>query len=161
MSALKLSAAEVAALLAREFPQVDSLGLRIDALDDGGAVVALPTGDIHLRPGGTVSGPTLMMLADTAMYVAVLGRYGPLPLAVTTSLHIDFLRKPAPGEVRAECVLLKTGSRLAVGQVYLRTGGPASASASPAGGDDDLVAHATVTYSVPPTPSSTRLPASE
>src|ERR687884_137197 len=68
-----------------------------------------------LRPGGTVSGPVLMTLADVAIYVAILASIGWVPLAVTTNLNINFLRKPAPGDLMAECRLLKLGKRLAVG----------------------------------------------
>ena len=92
-----------------------------------------------LRPGGTVSGPTLMALADCAMYVVVLSAIGPVGLAVTTNLNINFLRKGGPGQdVLAEAKLLKLGKRLAVGEVTLLSGD------SP-----DPIAHVTATYSIP------------
>jgi len=92
-----------------------------------------------LRPGGTISGPTLMALADCAMYVVLLSAIGPVGLAVTTNLNINFLRKGAPGEdVLAAAKLLKLGKRLAVGEVNLLSG------TSP-----DPIAHVTVTYSIP------------
>ena len=91
------------------------------------------------RPGGTIAGPTLMMLADVAMYIAVLASIGWVPLAVTTNLNINFLKKPAPGALLAECEILKLGKRLAVGSVTIY-----------AEGDDEPVAHATSTYSIPP-----------
>jgi uncharacterized protein (TIGR00369 family) len=92
----------------------------------------------HLRPGGTISGPALMTLADTAMYLALLAMIGPVALTVTTSLNINFLRKPAARDVIAETRLLKLGKRLAVGEVTMFSDG-----------DARPVAHATVTYSIP------------
>lgn len=94
-------------------------------------------GERHLRPGNTVSGPTLMTLADTAAYFNVLSLIGPVPLTVTTSLHIDFFRKPELGEIEAESRMLKLGKRLAVMAVELFA-------------NDVLVANASVTYSIPP-----------
>lgn len=104
-------------------------------------VVELPTGERDLRPGNTVSGPTMMGLADAAMYVAILGQIGKVALAVTTNLNISFYRKPEAGLMRAEVRILKLGQRLAVGDVLLF-----------ANGQPDSVAHATVTYSIPPQP---------
>ena len=92
-----------------------------------------------LRPGGTVSGPTLMALADFAMYVVLLSRIGPVGLAVTVNLNINFLRKGHPGQdVLAAARLLKLGKRLAVGEVTMLSG------TSP-----DPIAHVTSTYSIP------------
>lgn len=123
------------------FPQARNFGHTIERVDEHGIRVTLPIAVRHLRPGGTVSGPTLMTLADTAMYLAVLSRVGPRALAVTTSLNINFLRRPDCAIVAAECRLLKLGRRLAVGDVLLY-------------GDDDPrpVAQANVTYSLPPQP---------
>jgi acyl-coenzyme A thioesterase PaaI-like protein len=92
-----------------------------------------------VRPGGTVAGPALFALADVALYAAVLSRIGPVELAVTTSMTINFLRKPAPRPVIAEARLLQLGRRLAYGEVLLLSDGEA-----------DPVAHATGTYSIPP-----------
>ena len=92
-----------------------------------------------LRPGARVSGATLMTLADGAMYVLLLSAIGPVALAVTTNLNINFLRKPAPRDLLADAHLLKLGKRLAIGEVLIRSEG-----------DADLVAHATSTYSIPP-----------
>jgi uncharacterized protein (TIGR00369 family) len=91
-----------------------------------------------LRPGGTISGPAMFALADVAMYAAVLAMIGPRPLAVTTNLNINFLRRPKPGDMLADATILKIGRRLAVGEVSLRSDG-----------EDELVAHATSTYSLP------------
>jgi uncharacterized protein (TIGR00369 family) len=95
--------------------------------------------DRHLRPGGTVSGPALMTIADTAMYYLVLGMIGPVALALTTNLNMNFLRAPKLGDIIAETEMLKLGKRLAVGQVTIYSDG-----------SDEPVAHATVTYSIPP-----------
>ncbi|MDP3738593.1 MAG: PaaI family thioesterase [Hyphomonadaceae bacterium] len=92
----------------------------------------------QLRPGGTISGPTMMALADTAVYALVLSAIGRVPLAVTTNLSINFFRKPQPGDLIAEARMLKLGKALAVGDVIIRSDG------------SDVVAHAVVTYSIPP-----------
>jgi uncharacterized protein (TIGR00369 family) len=136
-----LTAAELEQRLAAEFPEAfhgDSGLAILEAGHRAARVRLVPPGNA-LRPGGTVSGPTLMLLADVAMYVAVLASIGWVPLAVTTNLNINFLRKPAPGGLIAECHLLKLGKRLAVGQVTIW-----------AEGDEEPVAHATSTYSIPP-----------
>ncbi|HRE14004.1 MAG TPA: PaaI family thioesterase [Usitatibacteraceae bacterium] len=127
---------ELAAFLAREFPQTKCT---IEALSDGGATVRHEVGPDELRPGGTVSGPVLMAVADVALYVAILARIGIVPLAVTTSLNVNFLRKPRAGAaVVGTCRLLKTGKSLAVGEVTLFSEG-----------DEAPVAHAVGTYSIP------------
>jgi uncharacterized protein (TIGR00369 family) len=132
---------ELERFLASEFPQffhADS-GLAIDALWDGGARVRQLFQASSIRPGGTISGPTMMALADFAMYVAVLSAIGPVPLAVTTNLNINFLRKPEPRDLVAEARILKLGKRLAVGEVIIRSEG-----------EEEAVAHVTSTYSIPP-----------
>jgi uncharacterized protein (TIGR00369 family) len=137
----ELTAAELEQRLAAEFPEAfhaDS-GLAILETRHRGARVRFTPPGNAVRPGGTISGPTLMLLADVAMYVAVLASIGWVPLAVTTNLNINFLRKPAPGGLVAECQLLKLGKRLAVGQVTIWVEG-----------DEEPVAHATSTYSIPP-----------
>ncbi|MEN8669631.1 MAG: PaaI family thioesterase [Ketobacter sp.] len=135
MTASTLSASQVQQYLADIFPQFDA---SIVHLDKEGAILELATDVRHLRPGGTVSGPTMMALADAAMYVAILGNIGKVALAVTTNLNINFYRKPAPGKLRAEARILKMGARLAVGDVLLYSEGV-----------DQSVAHATITYSIP------------
>lgn len=136
---LQMTAAELEAFLVDHFPQLDELPYRIESLTENTIVVRLPYDAKHLRPGGTISGPTLMALADTAMYLMVLARLGPVALAVTTNLNINFLRKPAPRDVLAHTELLKLGARLAVGEVKLFSEG-----------QPELVAHVAVTYSIPP-----------
>jgi uncharacterized protein (TIGR00369 family) len=141
MADVLLSAAELEGLLAAEFPQAfhAGSGLSIEAVWPGGCRIRQTFGEGMIRPGGTVSGPTLMALADFAMYVAILATIGPVPLAVTTNLNINFLRKPAQRDLLAEVKLFKVGKRLAVGEVGLRSDG-----------EEDLVAHVTSTYSIPP-----------
>jgi len=138
--AVLMTVDELERFLAVEFPQVfhpDS-GLSIEALWEGGCRVRQAFRTASVRPGGTISGPTMMALADFAMYVAVLASIGPVPLAVTTSLNINFLRKPGTVDLLAEAKLMKLGKRLAVGEVAIRSDGGA-----------DLVAHVTSTYSIP------------
>ncbi len=137
-ASLAMSADELSSFLAEAFPQADA-GFVIESVRPLGAVVDLASDDRHLRPGGTVSGPTMMALADYAAYVAILAQIGPVALAVTTSLTINFLRRPKPGPLRADCTLIKLGQRLAVAEVGIASNG-----------DSDLVAHAVATYSLPP-----------
>jgi uncharacterized protein (TIGR00369 family) len=136
-----LSASEVGELLAREFSQAfstESPNVIEDAWH-GGCRIRCRFSARSLRPGGTISGPTMMALTDFAMYVAVLASVGPVPLAVTTNLNINFLRKPAQRDLIAEVKLIKLGKRLAVGDVAIYQDG-----------EDEMVAHATSTYSIPP-----------
>lgn len=129
--------ADIVEFLAREFPQskcvVEEVGQRT-------ATVTHPVGRDQLRPGETVSGPLLMAVADVALYVAILGTIGIVPLAVTTSLTINFLRKPSPHRpIVGVCQLLKVGRSLIVGEVALYSGR-----------DEEMVAKAVGTYSIPP-----------
>ena len=93
------------------FPAGGHLGLAIEHLDDATIRVRLPTHERHLRPGGTVSGPTLMWLVDCGFYLLLLGRLGPVALAVTTNLNINFMRKPEPADLIGEGRLMKLGKR--------------------------------------------------
>jgi len=128
---------EVAAFIAEEFPQTKVV---IEAVGNLGATVSLEVGPEDLRPGGTVSGPVLMGVADVALYVAILGQIGIVPLAVTTSLTINFLRKPeASKRILGVCKLMKVGRALAVGEVSLYSEGK-----------NEPVAHVVGTYSIPP-----------
>ncbi|MGH6683191.1 MAG: PaaI family thioesterase [Pseudolabrys sp.] len=135
-----MTADEIAKLLASEFPQAffQGCGLSIERIGFGDVSVRRAYREEHLRPGGTISGPTMMELADFAMYVAVFSAVGPQPLAVTTNLNINFLRKPAAADLIAEARLMKVGKRLAVGEVTIRSEG-----------QDAPVAHVTSTYSIP------------
>jgi len=127
-------------LLRSEFPQAfyDGCGLSLERVHYADVRVRRAYHEDHLRPGGTISGPTMMELADFAMYVAVFSAIGPQPLAVTTNLSINFLRKPAPTDLLADAKLLKVGKRLVVGEVAIYSDG-----------QDEPVAHVTSTYSVP------------
>lgn len=136
-----MSLPETIAFLERDFPQMNHDG-RVFHLEAVGPLSARMRLDHHerfLRPGGTISGPAMMALADYALYAAILASIGPVGLAVTTNLSFNFLRKPGPTGLVAEARLLKLGKRLAVGEAQLF-----------APGSDDLVCHATGTYSIPP-----------
>jgi uncharacterized protein (TIGR00369 family) len=124
-----------------EFPQVfhAESGLAIEAVWERGCRVRQAFRQRSVRPSGTISGPTMMALADFAMYVAVLAAIGPVPLAVTINLNINFLRKAAPRDLLAEARLLKLGKRLAIGEVTICSQG-----------ETEPVAHVTSTYSIPP-----------
>jgi len=142
MAAPKMSVAELEEFLRAEFPQSFGGGdTRIEKADGETCLLRQRYSDRMLRPGGTISGPTLMALADCAMYVVLLSAIGPVALAVTTNLSINFIRKGIPGhDVLAAARLLKLGRRLAVGEVALFSG------AFP-----DPIAHVTATYSIPNT----------
>lgn len=136
----KLTIPELHAFLAEVFPQIGDR-FRVTELGAGFVRVAMTAGEADLRPGGTVSGPSLFMLADCAFYMAVLAAVGREALAVTTNCAIDFMRKPSPGGLEAEARILKLGRRLAVGDVLIR-----------AAGGDGPVARASLTYALPPRP---------
>lgn len=135
-----MNAEEIDQFLAETFPQargwtrITAIRPAQDELD-----LLLPFNHENLRPGGTISGPALMALADSAMYYLLLSKLGPVALAVTTSLHINFLRRPPAADVLATARLLKLGNKLAVGEVHMRTIE-----------DGALVAQASVTYALPP-----------
>jgi len=135
----KITADQFNDLMAEEMPWAVEAGMRADTIGTGTATVRLPFDDSMLRPGGTVSGPTMMALADATMYAVVLGAIGIVKLAVTTSFNINFLHRPSPDDLMAEGRLLKVGKRLAVVEVTLHSDG-----------HDEPVAHATGTYSIPP-----------
>jgi uncharacterized protein (TIGR00369 family) len=111
---------------------------RVEHVDDHGLRARQPVESLMLRPGGTVSGPTLMALADAAAYALILAHIGPVELAVTSSLNIAFLRKPQPADVIAEATFLKLGRKLAVVDVRLYSDGGV-----------EPLAQATVTYAIP------------
>lgn len=131
-----VSLGAMAAFLQKEFPQNQCIA---EAVGHGTATVRQRVGHAELRPGGTVSGPVMMTVADLALYVAILGAIGLVPLAVTTSLSINFLRKPASDrDIIGVCKILKLGKSLAVGEVAIYSEGI-----------DEPVAHAVGTYSIP------------
>jgi acyl-coenzyme A thioesterase PaaI-like protein len=134
-----MDAAQLQAFLLDSFPKSPP-DFVVEESDGSRVRLRLPARAVVGRPGGTASGPTLMALADSTAWIAVLSRIGPVALAVTTSLHIDFLRRPPLEDLVAEGVLLKLGSRLAVVDVAIRSDGVG----------DAVVAKAQVTYSIPP-----------
>lgn len=139
MKAVTLGPEDLTQLMEQVFPQV-SKGFVIEEVTPGGVRVRLVTTEEHLRPGGTISGPSMFALADVGVYLAILARLGPVTLAVTTSSSIDFMRKPEAGrDLIADVTLLKLGRILAVGDVLIRSEGR-----------DEVVARATMTYSIPP-----------
>ena len=140
MTSTKMTVAELTAFLRKEFPQgFSDDDISIERADGLSCLLRQRYSERMLRPGRTISGPTLMALADFAMYVVLLSAIGPVGLAVTTNLNINFLRKGQPGQdVLAVAKLLKLGKRLAVGEVSLLSAG------SP-----DPIAHETATYSIP------------
>lgn len=136
---LKMDAAGLMRFMSVEFPQL-AQDFEIDALAPMHIRVRMPIADRHLRPGGTVSGPSMFALADAAVYLAVLAMIGPRALAVTTSINMDFMRKPAATcDLIATCELLKLGKVLAVGDVRIFSDG-----------ESRPVARASMTYSIPP-----------
>ena len=130
---------ELRAYLAEIFPEFwkDS-DLRLEDIAPMSATVRLIHHPKHLRPGGTISGPAMFAVCDAALFVAILSEIGPVAHAVTTSASINFLRKPAPGDLIGKATLIKLGKRLAVGEVALYSEGASK-----------MVAHATGTYSIP------------
>lgn len=135
-----MSVAELEAFLDREFPQIHHGGrtYRVESVGPLSARLRMEYHERHVRPGGTLSGPSMMALADLGLYVVILAHIGPVALAVTTNLSFNFLRKPGQRALIAECRLLKLGKRLAVGEVSMMSEGTT-----------DVVCHATGTYSIP------------
>jgi acyl-coenzyme A thioesterase PaaI-like protein len=127
---------EIEDFMRTEFPQAKCI---VEAVGDQSATLRQAIGFDELRPGGTVSGPVLMTVADCALYVAILGEIGLVSLTVTTSLTINFMRKPSSTkDIIAKCTLLKIGKSLVVGEVSLYSEG-----------DEKAVAHVVGTYSIP------------
>ena len=128
---------EINDFLQQAFPQAPVV---VDSVEKMKSVVRFRVSERSLRPGGSVSGPVIMTLADTALYVAILGTIGIVPMAVTTNLNINFLRMPSAGiDLLGYCTLIKVGSKLAIGEVFIYSEN-----------EDEPVAHATGTYSIPP-----------
>lgn len=136
---LQMDQAALNAFLAQVFPQMTGQ-IRVESVDERLMVARWLVDDSHLRPGGTVSGPTMFALADVAIYLAILARIGKVALAVTTNASIDFMRKPEAGrDLLAECRILKLGRALAVGECLIFSEGGA-----------EPVARCSMTYSIPP-----------
>ena len=124
-------------IIKTELPSAAETGMYLRDIEEGKAELVLPYNEISLRPGGTIAGPFMMMLADVCMFAVVLSLLGEIKLAVTTSLNINFLRKPSESDLVARGNIIKLGKRLAVVEVSIYS-------------DEDIVAHATGTYSIPP-----------
>ena len=129
-------------LVDTQLPFARLMGLRLETIEDEFVLMRACFAEEHLRPGGTVSGPVMMGLADAAVYALILSRIGPVELAVTTNLSINFLRKPSPGDLLARASMLKLGKRLAIAEVSIYSDSMSDNS--------DPVAHAVATYSIPP-----------
>jgi uncharacterized protein (TIGR00369 family) len=137
--ALSMDVAALTAFLTSNFAELTDEFV-VERVEESGLDLRLRVASRHLRPGGTVSGPTLFTLADVAVYLAILSRIGPKALTVTTNASIDFLRKPAAGrDITATARILKLGRVLVVGEVLIYSEGVA-----------DPVARASLTYSIPP-----------
>ncbi len=134
---MKMTIPDLQIFLNDVFPQVCD-DFVIEDLSKDEITVRLKVSEKHLRPGGTVSGPSMFGLADVCFYLVILSNVGPKALTVTTSCSIDFMRKPAPKDLIAKARLLKLGKSLAVGDVLLFSEGM-----------EMPVAHANVTYSIP------------
>lgn len=136
---LKMDVAALSALMAKDFPQVAE-DFIIEEVASMRVTVRLPVAERHLRPGGTISGPTMFSLADVSIYLVTMAMIGPVTLAVTTNCSIDFMRKPKAGvDLIATAQLLKLGKLLAVGDVLIHSEGM-----------DAPVARASLTYAIPP-----------
>ena len=133
----KVSIDQFNRILNAELPSAADMGIYLTAIDHGKAELVLPYSDHSLRPGGTIAGPFMMMLGDVCMFAVVLSMLGEIKLAVTTSFNINFLRKPAQTDLIARGKIIKLGKRLAVVEVSIFS-------------EEEIVAHATGTYSIPP-----------
>ena len=139
MDNIRMDEAALTAFLESDFPQVHGM-FAVERVTPDGVIVRLCVADEHLRPGGTVSGPSMFGLADVAAYLAILSRIGPVALAVTTNCAIDFMRRPAAStDLLCDTRLLKLGRVLAVTDCLIRCDGA-----------DMPVARASLTYSIPP-----------
>ncbi|MFV9656499.1 PaaI family thioesterase [Pseudomonas sp. NY15366] len=134
-----MTALDVQSLIRDGLPMAEDIDLRIDRLDEQGVLARVPFHAKLVRPGGTLSGPTIMALGDAAMYAVVLGRLGRVEMAVTSNLNINFLVRPKPVDLLAEARILRLSRRQAVCEVSLYS----------AGNDNELVAHVTGTYALP------------
>ena len=136
---IKLDKPALEAFLRKDFSEVSDV-LSIESVTSDAVTLHMLPNANHIRPGNTVSGPAMFLLADVALYFAILSKAGPVALAVTTNAHMDFMRKPAAGvPLLGEARLLKLGKRLAVGQVAIRNPGV-----------PEVLAQASMTYAIPP-----------
>ena len=133
----KISKQQFNQIIEHDLPWAADAGMQLQSIEAGKVVMNLPYHARSVRPGGSISGPHMMMLADATMYAVVLSMAGKVKLAVTTNFNINFLRKPSETDLTAEGKIIKLGKRLAVLEVSIFS-------------KDDIVAHATGTYSIPP-----------
>lgn len=140
----KLTVEQFETIARERLPFAQLMGLRLEEINENDVVMRAVYSDEFLRPGGTIAGPVMMGLADAAMYALLLSQLGPVELAVTTSLNINFLRKPAPGDMLAVAKPLKFGKRLVIAEISMFSENDT----------EKLVAHATATYSIPPLPEN-------
>lgn len=142
-----MSAQEIETFWAQDFPQVgiDGRHFIVESVTPGCARMRLSPGDRHLRPGGTISGPAMFTLADLAGYAVLVGHIGPVALAVTTNLNINFMRKPLPVALLCDARILKLGKTLAIVECTLTSEG-----------STDIVAHSVATYAIPPARSASK-----
>ena len=127
-------------LATTELPFMRTLGIQVEELNQQHAILSVDENEEFLRPGGTISGPVMMALADAAFYAVTLANIGEVKLAVTTNLNINFLRKPPPGKLMCKASILKLGKRLVVCECSLYSNNT---------DHQHPVAHATGTYSIP------------
>jgi len=135
----KITVAEFNKLIDQHLLLAAQFGMRAERIGHGTATLRLRFDAAHIRPGGTIAGPVQMALADVALYAVVMSLLGRVELAVTTSLNINFLKRPGPADLVAHAKILKLGKRLAVGECAIYSDG-----------EDEMVAHVTGTYSIPP-----------
>lgn len=135
----KFSVTQFNALIKSDLALAHEFGMQAVRMGLGSATLRLRFSNSHIRPGGTIAGPVMMALADVTLYAVVLSLLGRVELAVTTSLNVNFLKRPPPADLLCHGRILKLGKRLAVGECSLYSAG-----------EDDLVAHVTGTYSIPP-----------
>lgn len=141
----KLTVEQFNTIIEEELPWASDSGIKLEDIGPGTATMRLPYDHRSTRPGGTISGPHMMMLADACMYAVVLSKVGKVKLAVTTNFNVNFLRKPSESDLIAEGSAIKIGKRLAIMEVSVFAEGNAEK-----GEENQLVAHATGTYSIPP-----------
>ncbi len=142
---MSLTAKDVQAFICTGVPMAEDIGFTIEEAGSGYVRARIPFNERMVRPGGTLSGPTQMALADAAMYAAILATLGKVEMAVTSNLSINFLQKPKPMDLIAEATVLKMGRRLAFCEVRLLSGEP---------GEELLVAHVTGSYALPGPPKA-------
>lgn len=136
---MSLTASDIQARIREWVPMAEDIDLQIEEIRDGYARIRIPFQEKCVRPGGTVSGPVMMTAGDTAMYAAILGSLGEVAMAVTSNLNINFLQRPEQRDLIAEGSILKLGKRIAFCEVAIRSDG-----------SEDIVAHVTGSYSLPP-----------